>query len=70
MFSVKYGIMKSSKTAHDFTPTTEQLTGTIDSIFCNLVAEGKISDVDSKKRNIPLCLYVYEVPDVSFIDLI
>ena len=42
-----------------------KVVGIIDSVFCNLVANGEISDVDSKKRNIPLCLYVYEVPEVS-----
>ena len=47
------------------TSSVFKVVGIIDSIFCNLVANGEISDVDSKKRNIPLCLYVYEVPEVS-----
>jgi hypothetical protein len=63
--SIKYGVSKSTKMAHDFTPTEEQLVGTIEDIFHSLVAEGKVADTEAKKRNISLCLYAYEVAMVS-----
>jgi hypothetical protein len=67
--SVKYGISKAAKTAHNFTPTEANLLGTIEELFHNLNREGKLSDTDFKTRNISLQIYAYEADMVRTIFL-